>query len=291
MIWIVLALLHSVFRAAFVETSRVFGDDRRVGAFLQALFGFVFLLPAVFFVPWPVDLHFYLAATGVALIFTIGTLIQLELSAQKSGRVSSMYMPLEALIAAIIWILIFSPAWQDYLSHPALTGGIALGFIIASVALLKLRPQDVSWQSFLLVAPIGITYAIAGVVTKIALPETMLPSMAITFVIVNFAVMALILGLALGSKRKLTRRTFSGRALATGLGAGLLSALAFGSFVMGVAYAPNPGYISAVVMLLPVWLLAWHKARGIEDRADIKTAALVVVGLALLLVMALKISY
>src|SRR5690606_4077785 len=194
MIWVVYGLFHSFMRAAFTETNRIYQLDGWRVAFWQSLFGLLILLPFVPFMAWPADERFYVAAVGVSLMLSVGTLIQLTLSNQKKGRVSSIYMPLETFAAFIIWLAVTPAALHAHVYNPLMTAGVGAAFIVASLALLKIRRHDLSWSNFIVVVPVALTYAVAGVVTKIVMPGFAILPMALAYTTVSFAVMTLVMG-------------------------------------------------------------------------------------------------
>ncbi len=282
MIWALYALIHSISRAFFVETNRVYRANPWHITFWQALCGLIVLLPAVPFMHWPENGHFYFAAIVVAGIMAFGYMIQLGLAAQKTGRVSAIHMALEALCAAVLWVLIHPESFATYQEQPVITLAIVLALTLMIVGMLKIRPSDISWATFAVVAPVGMTYAIAGVTTKIVIPATQVVPTILTYVFVSFAVMTAALGAGLLLKRKADAAMRALPTLKAGFLTGLFSAAAYTTFVCSVVLSPNPGYTSALAMLLPVWLFLFHRAFGVEDRANPLAALALVAGAVML---------
>ena len=281
--WALYALLHSLCRAFFVETNRVYKIDSWQLTFMQALFGLVVLLPFIPLMDWPEDPRFYFAAIVVALITAVGYMIQLGLAGQKTGRVSGMYMPLEALTATIIWVLVMPAALELHLQNIMLSLGVVVALGLSTFGMARIRQSDVSWSTFLIVAPVGATYAISGIATKIVMPETHIIPAVLAYSLVGFATMTLVLGAVLLIKKKASREMVTKHALRGGLLTGAFSVVGSLCFVASVAMAPNPGYVSIMAMMLPVWLMMFHKAMGVEDRAAKAPAMILVCGVILLL--------
>ena len=281
--WALYALLHSLCRAFFVETNRVYKVDSWHLTFLQALCGFLLLLPCVPFMHWPADPRFYFAAVIVAMITAVGYMIQLGLAAQKTGRVSGMYMPLEALTATIVWVLVMPAALELHTHNLLLSAGVVLAFALATFGMARIRESDVSWATFLIVAPVGVTYALSGIATKIVMPEVMIITTVLTYSFVCFFTMTLVLGFVLLLKKKASTAMLEKRTLRAGLLTGVFSVVGSLSFVASVAMAPNPGYTSMMAMLLPVWLMLFHKAMRVEDRAQPMAASMLVAGAVILI--------
>lgn len=267
MIWALYGFLHSFFRAALAEAGRAFRADAAQLMFVQAVFAFFFTLPLMPFMEWPENGRFYFTAVIVGLIITVGHLVQLALAAQKTGRVSSVYMPLEALCATVIWLFVMPGAVLAYQQNMIMTAGLLAAFGVCTTALLRVRPHDANLRTLMVVAPVGLTFAVAGVATKMVMPLAHVLPVALAYVMVNFAVMAAVMGAALLIKGKAGSGLTDRALLKAGAVTGAFSMLGYATFVAGVALAPNPGYIGILAMLLPVWLLIYHKIKKSEDTA------------------------
>lgn len=282
MLWAVYGFLHSILRAALTECCRnePMGSWKR--AFLQAFFAALLLLPFIPLMDWPAEGYFYAAAAGVSVIYAMGMIIQLNLVERRHGRIYSIYMPLEAVVAATVWMALRPWQLENYLSDLPTTLAILAAFALCIAGLLRIRPADLCWQNFLLVAPIGVTYAVAGVVTKIVMPATDVLSVILAYALVNFTVMTVILGAALFIRKRPGAALMDTRMLKSGLGLGFFSMATYLTFVLSVVLAPNPGYTSILAMLLPVWLFGWHHARRREERGDPLAVIMILLGVILL---------
>lgn len=286
MLWAIYGILHSLLRAAFVETCRATGVDGWRMGFWQALAGFLLLLPLTPFMHWPGTPGFYFAAAGMAVIFGIGMVIQLRLSEERKGRVTAIYMPLEAVAAMVLWLLINPYIYQEYGKDMLMSLSILMAFTFATYSLFRIRANDVSWNTFLVAAPMGLTYAVAGVVTKVILSgyEANVIPVVMTYILVAFAVMTVVMGTAVLVRRKTGPGFTAPPLVRAGIIGGMFSALGYGTFAISVAYAPNPGYTSMLAMLLPVWLLSWHGFLRLEDKASPIAALFIVISMMLLIV-------
>lgn len=71
----------------------------------------------------------------------------------------------------------------------------------------------------------------------------------------------------------------SKRDIQAGLCVGLFSALSFVFFIIGISLAVTPAYPAMISMLVPVWLLVYHKARGQQDNSSPYAGAALVFGM------------
>lgn len=282
MIWAFFGILHSFFRAAFAETNRVFRVDGTRLNFWHAAFGMLFMAPFLPFIEWDMPVSLYVAALIVGLVLTAGSLMQLILTSQKEGRVSSMNVPLEAMVAFVIWFFLMPEMMSNYVSDAQGTTMTGLGYVVATVGLMRIRQNDMGWKGFSKIVPGAVALGLSGVLIKMVAPSEMLPHAAFTFVFVSYAIMTLLMGFVLLIRKEATRELLETNLLQAGVLAGVFSASSFVCLIFSLAYASNPAYPVVLVMLVPVWLFLYHKIRKEEDNASPQAAMAIVLGVALL---------
>lgn len=283
MIWGLFAILHSLFRAAFAETNRVFCVNGTHLNFWHAVFGLLFLVPFLPFIEWNVPLNLYVSALIVGLVLTAGSLMQLILTAEKIGRVSSMHVPLEVLFAFVIWFFITPGVPDSYMASADKTTMTALGYVLATVGLMRIRRNDMGWKGLMAIFPGAVALGTSAVLIKMVVPVTVLPHAAFTFVFVAYAIMALLMGLVLLASKEATKELFATKVVHAGVMTGVFSISGFLCFIFALSFAPNPAYPAILTMLIPVWLLFYHKLKKQDDEASPKAALVMILGAALLI--------
>ncbi|MBU0859216.1 MAG: hypothetical protein KJ667_04710 [Alphaproteobacteria bacterium] len=284
MIWIIYAIAHSLFRAIFAEINRLYQIDAWQLTFVHAVCAILFLLPLVPFMNWPADPSFYSAAALVALIITVGIVIQLNLSSEQNGRTTGIAVPFEAMGAFAIWLAVDPGALEMYANDPLRLMGLGAAFVIAIFGLSMLRRHDINARTMSIMIPVAVTYAVAGVVTKVVVPfgtEEMIPAI-LSFVLVNYVVMTIAMGAVLLLKRRVDDTMRSPRTLQAGLITGMLGLMGYATFVTAVVMAPNPGYVSLTAVLVPVWLFIYHHAKHRNDHSSAAAALLVIISVVIL---------
>jgi hypothetical protein len=284
MVWSLYAIFHSLFRAMQAEVSRRYHADSWQLAFLQSLVSVLVLVPFMALVKLPMEASFYMAAILVALIITIGQVVQLNLSSEQNGRISGISIPFEAAVGLLLWSAIDSSYWQNLSSHPLQWGGALVAFIVAIAGLFLFRRHDVNLRTLLVMAPVACTYAVAGVVIKIVMPEgeALWPAI-ISFLMILSLTMTLVMGLLLVVKHRVDGQLFALSTLKAGAVNGIVTLLALGSFVAAVFFAPNPGFASLISVLVPVWIYFYHRIRGINDQSRPFAASLIILSVIILI--------
>jgi hypothetical protein len=283
MIWAFFGILSSLFRAAFAETNRILKADTWQLNFWHALFGLLLMLPFSFGVNWG-SLHpyVYLAAGLAALVLTAAALMQLNLSNIKTARVSSMHLPAESIFAFILWFFIMPGSLDFYLKNPQATSLIGLAFVLTTVGLMRIRDNDMGLKGLAAILPGAATFGGLAVLVKALVHESDLPDAAFIFVFVAYATMTLIMALILLVRRKAKEELVDTSLVRAGLTTGILSAASLLCFIYSLVYASSPVYPIIVSMLVPVWLMVYHKAKKIDDQAKPLPAGLIVLGVLIL---------
>lgn len=284
MIWILYAVAHSLFRAIFAEINRLYRVDAWQLTFVHAVFAVLLLLPFIPMMDWPASAPFYAAAVMVALITSVGIVIQLNLSSEQNGRTSGITVPFEALGAFVIWLAITPDALAAYENNMLSLVALVTSFVIAIAGLILLRRHDINRRTFLVMAPVAMTYAVAGVVTKIVVPyDSFIPAL-LSFVLVNYVVMTVAMGVVLLLKRRADNALRAPGTLMAGALTGLLGLMGYATFVAAVVMAPNPGYVSLTAVLVPVWLFIYHHAKHRDDQSSAAAALLIILSVVMLVV-------
>lgn len=295
MLWFYFALIHSFFRAAYSETSHIYKTDPWHLVLWQAIFAVIFLAVLIPFMAWPDHTGFYFAAMSVGLLFAGGLLFQLNLSAMHLGRVLGIYVPLEAFAAFVIWSVISPESWALISEHVFWVVGILAAFLVGTAGLYKIRDNDINLKTLAYVVPIGLSFAVAGIVTKLVLPVPgqivgsnsyvilsdwgILPY-ALTYVFFTYLVTIPVLATVLAIKKKLGPEFRTMVNMQAGIMTGVFSAIAYIAFVSSVVLVVNPGMTSFITILLPVWLYVFHRIDKRTDDAGFASAGMIVLAVA-----------
>lgn len=268
-VWMMFALAGSLFQAAFVETNRIFKADARLLNFWHVVMVLVLFVPLVPYMAWPSGKLFYMLAFLVAFGMGISMQILFNLARNHNGRVSSMYLPLEVLVAYGLWFAFYPEAMDVYRGDNYTQTGIFLAFCLFSISLLLLRRSDIGWNTFMAVIPVAIFFGLRAVFSKIAMfdagADVIGHSLSFTFLIyLGILPLAAFLLHADGGFGK--KHAFP--PLRAGFLCAIFALASFVCYVIGVSQAANPALVAMVFMLVPVWLLIFHLLIGFKDDAN-----------------------
>ncbi len=290
MLWAILAILFSFCYASFAVLNHYFKLD---GARLQlwrSVVWFLWLAPVMFFVKWPSNYLFYVIIVGISLAMAVSSIVRFNLAAKRNGRVASMFQPVQAFAAFFGWMLVRPEQWQGYIDEPWRLTVVILCLFVMSYALFSMRKNDVGWQGFLIIAPIGILHAVCDVFTKIAMSmDTHIfdMSMVFGFILAVVGAIGAVIPILI-SKKERAKVWLPPKMLLGSFVIGTVGALGAFFAILSIALAPNPAYFVAISMLAPVWILFYHKLYHISDDASpVAGTIMVFSAIALVLVAAL----
>ena len=281
--WVFFAFIGSLFQAAFVETNRIFKADARLLNFWHVVLVLLLFVPLLPYMTWPQDRGFYVMAFLVAFGMGISMQILFALARQHNGRVSSMYMPLEVVVAYGLWFAFYPPAAELYQADPYRQTGIFLAFCLFSIAILLIRRNDTGWNALMAVIPVALFFGLRAVFTKIALldagAQVISHTLTFTFLIyLGILPLAYALLLANGGFRKAS----SFPPLKPAILCAIFALASFVCYTAGVALAANPAYVAMIFMMVPVWLLLLHILTGVRDDASPWAGTVMIAGAAIL---------
>lgn len=201
--WLVFCVLASIFQAGFSETNSVYKIDAYRLNLLHAFFAILVLLPLLAICVWPQALSFYVYAILSGFIIGFGCAMQLSIASKHNGRVSSMYIPLEAFVAFTLWAMLYPLVLSNIFESWLSIIGLVLSFAICAASLLYIRKNRLGFSNFLLVVPIGIGYGINAVFAKLALIDHDVFA-TISYVLINYIVMFFVMVLVCFTKNKVS---------------------------------------------------------------------------------------
>jgi hypothetical protein len=270
-LWLWLALASSLISAQNVEMNRRAKQEGfRLNLWRMGLSS-LFWLPLALLQPWPIFTHhwlFYLAAAASGIALIVGFTIQNDLAQRHNGRVAVIHMPLKAVVVFLLWAICMPEARAHYFENLAMTLGVLGCLSVMAAALMAFRKNDISWHSLQAVLPIVGLYAASDIFTRLTMPTADLQSSLIVFLFVMTlsSVVASLLWWPWRPRPELslTHPKLVRAAGWAAVGGTLNQACFFSALMLG----PSPAYVSMVALLTPVWLLMYHRVKGIPDNAS-----------------------
>lgn len=294
--WYVTAIAFSLFLAMRSDVNRRYKLDGLRLIFWQSLFVTVLLTPFAFMLEWPAyGTLFYPIAVITSILVMMGMTIKNNLSAQHNGRVANLEMPIKTFVLFFFWMLIDENILKYYTENPAEMAGAVSMLLIASYALNKMRKGDVGWHVFVQIVPLTLIASVGDALTKYALDFAENDPWPFIFVFIyitqlgSFALAGFIIYFRpkFAKHGEVVPKLIVPNMIKASAIIGVLTLLMLITFYHALYASPNPAYVGALGMLTPIWLLVYHKLKGIPDDANpVMGAIMVLSALGLILITA-----
>lgn len=269
--WVLSGIVISVIAGAISEANRRFQLDGFRLNFWRSVTILAILLPTLPFVTWPeaTSLLYPVAILG-GCISIFGNTIRLNLAASHNGRVASLFAPIKTFTLFLLWLMIDEASWQRMVDNPLEALGVTVMFILTGYAMFNMRKNDASWKALWLMTPVGLLYAVNDAFGKLVLDMSGedKSSVIIALLFVAFGTSAFLSGSVMMARRSPLRPIMPEGMIKAGVILGLLSLVKLSLFYYGMIHTPNPAYLAAIMMLTPVWFLAYHRIVGVKDDAS-----------------------
>ena len=281
--WVLASILASAVLAIQTEINRHYKVDGMVISFWRTLMAIVCLTPFTPFMNWPAGGLFYPVAILLGVSIFIGMGVVMNMSARGRGRISQLQMPIKVFLVFGLWLVVDHASWVTFSSDWQRIIGVSLSFALALGALQFMRKNDTSWRALLEIAPIGVMFAVIDVLIKYAtMGEPALPTVfALCYVAMVSAWVCSASWLVANRKTRRKLRVKNAFKVSA-----LIAASAFVAFTCinySIMSAPNPAYVSILLLLTPFWISVIHWLRKVPDDASpLAGAALVASAMALI---------
>ena len=284
MTWFFWAVAASIAAAVLAEINRIFRQDAQLLNAWRSIVSTVLLACAIPFMQWPdFDTHksFYIVSAVDGAVMAIGMILMFQLAQQKSGRVTSMILPMAAVGAYITWWMIAPEDRPDLVHEPLKVAAAVFSLLLITLSLQKIRGNDSSWESFMIVLPVGIAFGVIDALTKKVMGgEINLYAVSLSYTLFSSLICSFVAWGATLRAREGGRivQTFDAELLWAGFWAGFWTALMFLASTFAVTMAENPTYAGIFMAMTPIWLYLYNHFRGIHDSTSPIASLLIMLG-------------
>ena len=233
------------------------------------------------YMDWPGDRDFYIVSLLDGVVTAAGMVMFFYLAARKSGRVSSMIIPMSAFAAYLTWWMMRPLERPDLMEHPFQVVLAVSSFTLVCIAFQKVRDNDASLDSFLMVLPVGLSFGVIDAMTKAVLGDGQAHySLALAYTFLS-VIMCTITAWGAAIPTPLGGRPtgfLDGKLIWGGFWCGFWTVGMMLSGVLSLSAAPNPSLPALIMVLTPLWLFALNYIRQVKDDVSIPASLLILAG-------------
>jgi hypothetical protein len=281
MTWLIWAVISSLCAAALAESNRIFKLNAQMLNAWRSTIALGLMAVAIPYMQWPKAQAFYTVAILDGIVTAIGMIMFFYLAARKTGRVSSMILPMAAFAAYMTWWMMRPHERPDLTENPFQVLLAVLSFVLVCFSFQKLRNNDAGMDSFLIVLPVGLSFGVIDALTKDVLEgshDTYSIILSYTFLsLISCAIAAWIAAIPkpLGGR---PTGFWNGHLLWGSFWCGIWTVGMMLCGVFALSSAPNPTLPGLVMVLTPLWLFALNFFRKVEDDVSIPASILILAG-------------
>ena len=282
--WFLWAIGASFFAAVMAESNRRFQLEPQLLNAWRSTFAALLIATAFPLMTWPALLehkNFYVVGALDGTVSAIGMIMFLALAARKTGRVTSMILPVAAIGAYATWWLIAPNERPDLVAKPVQFILAIFSLFTIFISMQKIRSNDNSWESFIIILPVGIAFGITDALTKWVLAELhTLYGPAIAYTFLSTVICAFVAWIA-AMPKPVGGRTISWRdrrLVWGGFWCGFWTAGMYLALTFSLSLTPHPTYPGIVMALTPIWLYFFNQFRNDYDDASPIAGAFIILG-------------
>ncbi len=282
--WFIWALCASLFAAVLAESNRKFRLEPQLLNAWRSTFAALMIGMALPLMSWPSILsnqNFYLVASIDGVVTAIGMIMFLSLAARKTGRVTSMMLPVAAIGAYATWWMIAPGERPALVDKPVQVCIAVFSLMMIFISLQRIRRNDNSWECFIIVLPVGLAFGITDALTKWVLVGSHgIYPLAIAYTFLSICVCAItawIAALPVPTGGRIIK-FLDRKLLWCGFWCGFWTAGMYLALTFSLSLSPNPTYPGIVMAMTPIWLYLLNQFRHTYDDANPIASLLIMLG-------------
>jgi hypothetical protein len=284
MIWAVPALAASLLYAAYGHVNAIFKLPGAVLNIYRGAVPFLLLLPLVPLLPLPDAWQFYAltAVNGLIISYTDTRLFD---AAARFGSAQILRLqPLVLVLVFLIWLPLDMEHTQRLLGNGAVAAGVFAALIAACISLFLMTRSPVTSDALRYFLPAILASSLIDPINKLTTRYSHGITGALSYAVFTSLFVFLFLLPYMVSQIP-AREIASARHILAGLAIGMLS-IAFNIFKnLAMSWAPNPAFVTALILCSGLWATGYARLRGAPDEHNIAAGVLFVLSTAALLVL------
>lgn len=269
-LWAVFALLCAASSSLVLIIPERVKCDGFALAFWNKVAAFVFMVPLVLYFGLPTQWEFYALVAAQACLWVVSDVIFFRALPQVGAGVVSRILPVSVILTFVLWFL-FDPALlDDYLAKPVLSGIVCIALLGSVYFATRLKKDPVSWRAVRMIWFVLFAAVVGPLMYKMVTQHTTIEQGPFAFVLFESFVMVFIWSVFYAARKPIPVSVlFSKESLRGGAMVGAAMSLVSLTKFAAMYYVDNPGLVPAVKYLDAIIIIAYYRAIGKTETADV----------------------
>lgn len=269
-LWAVFALLCAASSALVLLIPEKVKCDGFALAFWNKVAAFIFMIPLVLYMGMPTQWEFYALVAAQACLWVVSDVIFFRALPVVGAGVISRILPVAAILTFVFWFFFEPSLLQDYLSKPILSAVVFAALCGSVYCATRLKHDPVTLRAVRLIWFVLFAAVIGPLMYKMVTQHTTIEQGPFAFVLFEAFVMVSIWSVFYAVKKPIpTSVLFSKESLRGGVMVGAAMCLVSLTKFAAMYYVDNPGLVPAVKYLDAIIVVAYYRAIGKTESADV----------------------
>ena len=290
MLWVINGLIYGFFTAVYM----LFNQHYKINGYVLGIwrgFGICALfLPLLFFYPVPRDWHYWLLLIVQGLCIGIYDSHVFFASAKFGAGPTSRFMAITVLMTTFAWWLLTPQKFLLLLAQGDIVVTLILILCGFSFCYWQMFESTVSYRVAAYTLPAVLALAVMSIITKyIATEAHSLGQGLIYYLTVSTFVSGGYNTIWYARQKVLQKRqaVFAAQTRRAGIYLVMFSSMLIVAKTMALRLAPNPGYVTALLLIAPLFIYVLNRQNNVTDTLSVK-AGFAMIFFLILLVLAVN---
>ena len=291
MIWVINGLIYGFFTAVYI----LFNQHFKINGYILGIwrgFGiFLIFLPCLLFYPFPNTLHYWLLLIIQGLCIGIYDSHIFFASAKYGAGPTSRFMAVTVLLTTFAWWLLTPQKFLLLLQQDNMVITLILVLCGFSFCYWQMLNSPVSRAAAIYTLPAVLALTAMCIITKYLADDAHNLGQGLSYYLTVAVFISGCYNLAcywqstsLTGKQKI-KSVFAAKLLRPGILLVLFSSVLIIAKTMALRYAPNPGYVTALLLIAPLFIYVLNRNYKIADTISLKAGMSMIFFLTLLIIL------
>ncbi len=269
-IWAIFALLCAAGSALVLIIPERVKCDGFALAFWNKAAALVFMVPFVLWQGMPDQPLFYALVAAQAMLWVVSDVIFFRALPKVGAGVISRILPVSVIVTFCLWFLFDHDLFRDYLSTPWRSFFVCIALCGSVYFAMRLKRDPVSWQAIRMIWFVLFAAVVGPLMYKLVTKYATIEQGPFAFVLFESLVMVSVWSVFYAVKKPVPASVlFSRESLKGGAMVGAAMSVVSLTKFAAMHYVDNPGLVPAVKYIDAIIIMAYYRAIGKVEKADV----------------------